>query len=179
MCRYKHVLPFILVITQLHSQNLLNIKFISCLYMFRATPAHRQEVKIVLYTSGIITAIGGRPVFDDPRVSRRWAHEGGKTVNLKHRPTLPLRMSLVLISVGSCVDYRAIVRPESVLLQRVCVLVEHFQSLGVTFYLRFQNRILYSVQLYVVHSLIYLKIEVFWDFGPCLLVNRYRRFVET
>ena len=25
-------------------------KFISCLYMFRATYAHRQEVKIVLYS---------------------------------------------------------------------------------------------------------------------------------
>ena len=26
------------------------IKFISCLYMFRASCAHRQEVKIVLYS---------------------------------------------------------------------------------------------------------------------------------
>ena len=41
---------FILVINQLDAQNLFYSKFISCLYMFRATCAHRQEVKIVLYS---------------------------------------------------------------------------------------------------------------------------------
>ena len=41
---------FILVINQLDAQNLFYIKFISCLYMFRAPCAHRQEVKIVLYS---------------------------------------------------------------------------------------------------------------------------------
>ena len=30
--------------------------------MFRALCAHHQEVKIVLYTSGIVTPVGGRPV---------------------------------------------------------------------------------------------------------------------
>ena len=40
---------FILVISQLDSQNLFFNKFISCLYMFRAPCAHRQEVKIVLH----------------------------------------------------------------------------------------------------------------------------------
>ena len=37
---------FILVINQLDAQNLFYNKFISCLYMFRALCAHRQEVKI-------------------------------------------------------------------------------------------------------------------------------------
>ena len=41
---------FILVINQLDAQNLFYNKFISCLYMFRAPCAHRQEVKIVLYS---------------------------------------------------------------------------------------------------------------------------------
>ena len=40
----------ILVINQLDAQNLFYSKFISCLYMFRAPCAHRQEVKIVLYS---------------------------------------------------------------------------------------------------------------------------------
>jgi hypothetical protein len=42
---------FILVINQLDAKNLFYIKFISCLYMFRALCAHRQEVKILLYSS--------------------------------------------------------------------------------------------------------------------------------
>ena len=41
---------FVLVINQLDVQNLLYNKFISCLYMFRAPCAHRQGVKIVLYS---------------------------------------------------------------------------------------------------------------------------------
>jgi len=45
-----HLSIFILVIIQLDAQNLFNIKFISCLYVFRAPCAHRQEVKIVLYS---------------------------------------------------------------------------------------------------------------------------------
>ena len=36
---------FILVINQLDAQNLFYNKFILCLYMFRASCAHRQEVK--------------------------------------------------------------------------------------------------------------------------------------
>ena len=43
-----HLSIFILVINQLVAQNLFYNKFISCLYMFRASCAHRQEVKIVL-----------------------------------------------------------------------------------------------------------------------------------
>ena len=43
-------LDFILVINQLDAQNLFYSKFISCLYMFRTPCAHRQEVKIVLYS---------------------------------------------------------------------------------------------------------------------------------
>ena len=39
-----------LVINQLDAQNLFYNTFISCLYMFRAPCAHRQEVKIVLYS---------------------------------------------------------------------------------------------------------------------------------
>ena len=45
-----HLSTFILVINQLDAQNLFYTKFISCLYVFRASCAHRQEVKIVLYT---------------------------------------------------------------------------------------------------------------------------------
>ena len=41
---------FILVINQLDAQNLFYNKFNSCLYMFRSPCAHRQEVKIVLYS---------------------------------------------------------------------------------------------------------------------------------
>ena len=41
---------FILVINELDAQNLFYNKFISCLYMFRAPCAHRQEVRIVLYS---------------------------------------------------------------------------------------------------------------------------------
>ena len=40
----------ILVINQLNAQNLVLLFFIICLYMFRALCAHRQEVKIVLYS---------------------------------------------------------------------------------------------------------------------------------
>ena len=45
-----HLSIFILVINQLDAQNLFYNKFISCLYMFRAPCAHRQEVEIVLYS---------------------------------------------------------------------------------------------------------------------------------
>ena len=45
-----HLSIFILVVNQLDAQNLLYNKFISWLYMFRASYAHRQEVKIVLYS---------------------------------------------------------------------------------------------------------------------------------
>ena len=45
-----HLSIFILVIIQPDAQNLFYNKFISCLYMFRAPCAHRQEVKIVLYS---------------------------------------------------------------------------------------------------------------------------------
>ena len=42
-----HFSTFILVIKLLDAQNLFYSKFISCLYMFRAPCAHRQELKIV------------------------------------------------------------------------------------------------------------------------------------
>jgi len=45
-----HLSVFILVINQLDAQNLFYNKFISSLYMFRALCAHRQGVKIVLYS---------------------------------------------------------------------------------------------------------------------------------
>ena len=45
-----HLSTFILLINQLDAQNLFYSKFISCLYMFRAPCAHRQDVKIVLYS---------------------------------------------------------------------------------------------------------------------------------
>ena len=45
-----HLSMFILVINQLDAQNSFYNKFISCLYMFRAPCAYRQEVKIVLYS---------------------------------------------------------------------------------------------------------------------------------
>ena len=46
-----HLSIFILRINQIDAQNLFYSKFISCLYMFRAPCAHRQEVKIVLYST--------------------------------------------------------------------------------------------------------------------------------
>ena len=46
-----HLSIFTLVINKLDAQNLFYNKFISCLYMFRASCAHRQEVKIVLLYS--------------------------------------------------------------------------------------------------------------------------------
>ena len=52
ICKSKavpvHAWTFILVVNQTDAQNLFYNKFISCLYMFRASYAHRQEVKIVL-----------------------------------------------------------------------------------------------------------------------------------
>ena len=45
-----HLSIFILIINQIDAKNLFYSKFISCLYMFRAPCAHRQEVKIVLYS---------------------------------------------------------------------------------------------------------------------------------
>jgi len=45
-----HLSVFILIINQHDAQNLFFSKFISCLYMFRAPCAHRQEVKILLYS---------------------------------------------------------------------------------------------------------------------------------
>jgi len=41
---------YILVINQLDEQNLFYNKFILYLHMFRAPCAHRQKVKIVLYS---------------------------------------------------------------------------------------------------------------------------------
>jgi len=41
---------FILVVNQLDAQNLFYNKFISSLYMFRESYAHRQEVKILLHS---------------------------------------------------------------------------------------------------------------------------------
>jgi hypothetical protein len=45
------------------------IKFIKCLYMFRALCSHHQEVKLYYTASGIVTPVGGRPVHrcDDAR----------------------------------------------------------------------------------------------------------------
>jgi len=45
-----HLSIFILVVKQIDAQNLFYSKFISCLYMFRAPCAHRQKIKIVLYS---------------------------------------------------------------------------------------------------------------------------------
>ena len=45
-----HLSVFILAINQLDAQNLFYSKFISRLCMFRAPCAHRQEVKILLYS---------------------------------------------------------------------------------------------------------------------------------
>jgi len=40
----------ILAINQLDAETFFHNKFISCLFMFRAPCAYRQEVKIVLYS---------------------------------------------------------------------------------------------------------------------------------
>ena len=52
-----HLSIFILVVNQLHAQNLFYNKFISCVYMFRAPCTHRQEAKLYYAASGI-TPIG-------------------------------------------------------------------------------------------------------------------------
>ena len=46
------------------------------------------------------------------QISRQSAHEGGKIVSPTHRPPLPRKIFLVLISVRGRFDPRAIVRPE-------------------------------------------------------------------
>jgi len=43
-------LGFILVINEHNAQTIVNNKLISCLYVFRAMCAHRQEFKFVLYS---------------------------------------------------------------------------------------------------------------------------------
>ena len=53
----------ILVINQLDAQNLFYDKFISCLYMFRAPRAHRQEVTNCIIQYLVSShSVGGRPV---------------------------------------------------------------------------------------------------------------------
>ena len=46
------------------------------------------------------------------KISRKSAHEGGKSVSVTHRPPLPQDISLVLIFVTVLVDPMSIVRPE-------------------------------------------------------------------
>ena len=54
---------FILVINQLDAQNLFYNNLISCLYMFRAPRAHRQEVKNCIIQYLVSShSVGGRPV---------------------------------------------------------------------------------------------------------------------
>ena len=58
-----HLSIFILVIIQLDAQNSFNNKFISCLYMFRAPRAHRQEVTNCIIQYLVSShSVGGRPV---------------------------------------------------------------------------------------------------------------------
>ena len=59
-----HLSIFILVVNQLVAQNLFYNKFISCLYVFRAPYAHRQEVEIVRTIQSLVSSqsVGGRPV---------------------------------------------------------------------------------------------------------------------
>jgi len=57
-----HLSIFTLVINQLDAQNLFYNRFFSCLYMFRAPCAHRQEVKILLYIFWYLLPVGGRLV---------------------------------------------------------------------------------------------------------------------
>ena len=45
-----HLSVFVLVVNQLDAKNLFYNEFISCLYMFRGPCAHRQEVKLLLYS---------------------------------------------------------------------------------------------------------------------------------
>ena len=53
---YIYIYIYILVINQLDAKNLFYNKFISCLYMFRAPCAHRQEVpEAVQYNFDLLT----------------------------------------------------------------------------------------------------------------------------
>ena len=59
----QHLYKFVLVINQLDAQNLFYKKFISCLYMFRAPCAHRQEVKNCIIQHLVSShSVGGRRV---------------------------------------------------------------------------------------------------------------------
>ena len=59
----KSTLSFILVVNQLDAQNLFYSKFISCVCMFRAPRAHRQEVKNCIIQPLVSShSTGGRPV---------------------------------------------------------------------------------------------------------------------
>ena len=69
-----HLSIFILVINQLDAQLFFYNKFISCLYMFRALCAHRQEVKLYYTASGIIIPVGGRPVHSPLSTCARDGH---------------------------------------------------------------------------------------------------------
>ena len=52
---YIYIYIYVLVINQLDAQNLFYNKFISFLYVVRAPCAHRQEVKIVLYSICVVS----------------------------------------------------------------------------------------------------------------------------
>jgi hypothetical protein len=53
------------------------------------------------------------------QISRQSAHEGGRVVSPTHLPPLPQEIFLVLISIRSWVDPRAIVRPEAMLMKNL------------------------------------------------------------
>ena len=67
------------------------------------------KVKQSHYRPGLAQRVSGGW---DSQISRQSAHEGGKVVSPTHRPPLPQKIFLVLISVRGLIDPRAIVLSE-------------------------------------------------------------------
>ena len=98
---------FVLVINQLDAHNLFYNKFISCLYMFRAPCAHRQEVKIVLYSlwyhhimplhvsSTMCSSSGGQNCIIQPLVSSHHA-----STDFEHHVVIVRRSKLCYTASG-------------------------------------------------------------------------------
>ena len=70
---------------------------------------YNVKVKQYLYRPGQALRI---PEGSVSQTSRKSVHEGDNIVFLTHRPPLPQKIFLVLISVRGWVNPRAIVRPE-------------------------------------------------------------------
>jgi len=76
---------------------------------FQQTVSCDKKIKQTLYRLGEFLTI---PAVSGAQISRQSTHEGSRVVSPTHRPPLPHKIFLVLISVRSWVNPRATVRPE-------------------------------------------------------------------